>query len=169
MDALLDASSPSLPSLLLSNMFLRPKLLSLEILPMNISVAPAEWCCLRVCTTSTWGRFGEARSRCSPQPLVFVASARALCSLKRRPALDLCRTHSRAPHETPVYEETSCAGSADVFLHFPWLNVCVVNVFRDGVGGAVGPSQDEIAFDSAFSKLRMTGTGAQDPVPEVPR
>lgn len=29
--------------------------------------------------------------------------------------------------------------------------------------------QEEIAFDSAFSKLRMTGTGAQDPAPEVAR
>lgn len=32
-----------------------------------------------------------------------------------------------------------------------------------------GLAQEEIAFDSAFSKLRMTGTGAQDPVPEVAR
>lgn len=36
-------------------------------------------------------------------------------------------------------------------------------------GCRLTPQEEEIAFDSAFSKLRMTGSGEQDPVADVPR
>eukprot|EP00903_Cladosiphon_okamuranus_P009495 g9047.t1 len=58
---------------------------------------------------------------------------------------------------------------------WPGLLVCIMETLvpedasktKDEVEGQDDNDEDEISFDSAFSKLRMTGTGAQDPVPEV--
>ncbi|CBN78660.1 conserved unknown protein [Ectocarpus siliculosus] len=57
---------------------------------------------------------------------------------------------------------------------WPGLLVCIMETLvpedasksKDEVE-AQDNDEEEIAFDSAFSKLRMTGSGEQDPVPEV--
>eukprot|EP00904_Undaria_pinnatifida_P010098 jgi/Undpi1/6218/HiC_scaffold_20.g08702.m1 len=58
---------------------------------------------------------------------------------------------------------------------WPSLLTCIMETLvpedasklKDDVEGDDNDEEEEIAFDSAFSKLRMTGSGAQDPVPEV--
>lgn len=68
-------------------------------------------------------------------------------------------------------DECSASEYADLAVH----RLCGVQINRIPCS-LLSPSvcmacvqEEEIAFDSAFSKLRMTGTGAQDPLPDVQR